>query len=114
MTHHPKLEMSQRPDKGSNQHSWDQLEQKWARMTKPPAEGKWLGKERGGVGEARSLAVPQATPACQVNSILTHPPHQQDQPVSGVGTGRRREILLSPGGEAVTAALRSGLRGTQG
>lgn len=37
--HHPKLEMSQRPDKGSNQHSWDQLEQKWARMTKPPAEG---------------------------------------------------------------------------
>lgn len=57
MRHHPKLEMSRRPDKGSNQHSRKQLEQKCARMTEPPAEGKCLGKERGEVGEAGSLAV---------------------------------------------------------
>lgn len=69
--------------------------------------GKVFGKRKGRSGGGW-------VPGCQVNSILTHPPHQQDQPVSGVGTGRRMEILLSPGGEAVTTALRSGLRRTQG
>lgn len=68
--------------------------------------GKGKGEEEEMLGP---WPLPQATPQREVSSTLNPPPPQQDQPVQGVGTGQRMDILFSPAGEAVMTGLRGGL-----